>query len=267
MYATNKPSLCNTHFKSSDIKPDSCRSKIYNNTNVKIPPNGASTGPNIVWTYQYINMLPNAKDIINRNYTGVSIDIEGVDKTYVKIGIDNVDSLNKYQDDDNDLTQFSIQLIQKLQDYHRNNITTIITLPGWGVKNGGIDVKKDIDGSVMKWFTQQVNVNGKLTSVRQNTDFVCLMFYALINDTVCGVGAGPESEFVKNLEKYWSGSNSKYQLDPSQIILGFSIAGTNDLSKYINDKTLKLASGGITRWGVKGGIRIDNPTKCPIINN
>ena len=102
--------------------------------------------PNVVWTNDLFGNLPSAEQILNKGYTGVSIDIEG------------------YHPEDNNTPP--IQLKNKLREWKSANLDTIITVPGNGVnsKFGG-----------MEWFS--------FLAEDPNLDFICVMYYAKINDT------------------------------------------------------------------------------------
>jgi hypothetical protein len=148
------------------------------------------------------------------------------------------------------------QMARVIKTYSDAGLKTIITVPGNGVKPawGGMD-----------WFSDAMKA----------ADYVCLMYYALINDTECSVGIGPPSALAKSLRMYWSGPASRYKLDPSQIILGFSFGETTSPEDYLNFVSPQgkkvwpdLARGGITRWAEQGGniqwghVADPNTTKC-----
>ncbi len=218
--AKNNPNLCNSDFQQSDMSD--CRKNIYTSTNVSFPPTGSSTGPNVVWTSKWIETLPDGQSILDKGYTGISIDIEGVG-----------DKLDGFAD--------------KLKGYKQLKLDTILTIPGYGCKNATVGVDP------MAWLTEEV---------KQYTDYICLMFYALINDSECAVGVGSDPDkFKSSLHNMWSGTDSTYKFDPSQLILGFSFGVDTSPQKYLVDNGIwpDIASGGITRWAEYGGVINWNP--------
>jgi len=173
-----------------------------------------STNPSITWTDELFRNLPSAAEIKSKGYTGVSLDIEAV----IKGGMTG-DGLKK-----------------KIDEWG-NDIDIIITIPGNGVKDefGG-----------MSWFNK----------IKDNKNiYVCLMYYALINDTEKkDLGDLTDRGVLKTkLETQWSGDNSKYKLNPDQIILGLSFGQIDSPKNYLTEDILKLASGGISRWVEDGG--------------
>jgi hypothetical protein len=177
--------------------------------------------PNVVWTNDLFGNLPSAEQILNKGYTGVSIDIEG------------------YHPEDNNAPP--IQLKNKLSEWKTSNLDTIITLPGNGVnpKYGGMD-----------WFSYIAD--------DPNLDFICVMYYAQINDTEKeGKGDLPTAEELRlSLLKNWSGPNSQFKLKPEQIILGFSFGDTTSPDNFLGPNSgiwPDLACGGVTRWVEQGG--------------
>lgn len=195
---------------------------------------GGSTGPNCVWTVEAVNDLPSGAEIA-KNWNGVSLDIEGVDVSVQQNGTDFANALN-----------------QKFADYASNGLFIILTLPGFGVKTYNSSGPIDGDESAMNWFN----------SVKQNIDFVCLMFYSKINDSTSNMNlpgespipVGGVSPLVNSLDKYWSGESSKYNMPPEQIILGVSFGEGDDISGYITSDVLQRAKGGFTTWAYTGGI-------------
>ena len=219
--AKTSNSWCNGEAKVGEGTTNPDCLKISNLPSKFQPANGASTGPNCVWTDTEINLLPSLDDITARGYNGVSIDIEGARPGLTGETVD-----------------------AKLSSW--SGIKRIITVPGNGVADahGGMD-----------WF-EKVASGG-------NLDYVCLMYYAAINDTECAVGIGcagadascksGEENLYNSLTKYWSGPSSRFKLHPSQIILGFSFGKKDSPASYLSERVQKLASGGITRWAEKGG--------------
>lgn len=127
--------------------------------------------------------------------------------------------------------------LKKKIDEWGNDIDIIITIPGNGVKDefGG-----------MSWFNK----------IKDNKNlYVCLMYYALINDTeMKSLGDLTNPDVLKHkLETQWSGDKSVYKLNPDQIILGLSFGKTESPTNYLTEDILKLASGGISRWVETGG--------------
>jgi hypothetical protein len=185
-----------------------------------------SIAPTIVWTDNLFGFLPEAGEIINKGYTGASIDIEAVPPG------DSKDAMN------------GSGLISLLHRWTQSDLDIIITLPGNGVKDeyGG-----------MKWFD---NVS---TDPNFNKVYVCLMYYALINDTETDKGGTLKApiKLIQSLQTTWSGPNSKYKLDPEQIILGLSFGHTqspkNFFTGHYGTTIFELASGGISRWVEHGG--------------
>jgi len=183
----------------------------------------ASTGPNCVWANNNIADLPSAQQIKDHsnNYNGVSLDIEGVVT--------------------NDFTGSII--VNKLKEYKQNNLYTIITVPGNGVAgpNGGMD-----------WFTD--------VAKSEYLDYICLMYYAILGDTETAAGGSLTTPQIltESLTTLWTTpegatKQSRFNLRPDQIILGFSFGHKENIPKYITPDILKLASGGISRWAQKGG--------------
>jgi hypothetical protein len=203
-----------------------------------------SIAPTIVWTDKLFGFLPGAGEIINKGYTGVSIDIEAVPP------VDSKDAMD------------GSGLISLLHKWTQSDLDIIITMPGNGVNPlyGG-----------MKWFDNVAN------SPNFKKVYVCLMYYALINDTEQERGGTLTNTdvLITSLETRWSGPNSKYKLDPEQIILGLSFGKTESPQTFFTGedgkRIFELASGGISRWVEHGG-NIDwtcnQPPdfKCPKLN-
>ena len=114
----------------------------------------------------------------------------------------------------------------------------IITLPGNGIhpEFGGMD-----------WFGDVATAG--------HFDYVCLMYYGLINDTeVKNMGTlTSQAVLLTSLRKHWSGMGSMYNIPPSKIILGFSLGKTTSPAEFLSPNVLELASGGTTRWQERGG--------------
>ena len=83
----------------------------------------AITGPNSVWSTVDINNLPTAEKIIDYGYNTVSIDIEVLMKVYKNRR--RLERIWKGRLHENEVVE-------------RQNITTILTLPGFGVQVTGI---------------------------------------------------------------------------------------------------------------------------------
>jgi hypothetical protein len=209
-----------------------CCPKSTDTTGQKLCPNSPSLPnnycntptydqPNVVWTNDLFGNLPSAEQILNRGYTGVSIDIEG------------------YHPEDNNA--HPIQLKNKLREWKSANLDTIITVPGNGVnsKFGG-----------MEWFS--------FLAEDPNLDFICVMYYAKINDTEKkGAGELISTEKLRlSLLENWSGPSSRFKLKPEQIILGFSFGKITSPDEFLSPEAgiwPNLACGGVTRWVEQGG--------------
>jgi len=94
----------------------------------------------------------------------------------------------------------------------------------------------------MEWFTPEV---------ANATDYICLMYYAQINDTETSVG---DSSVVEASLQKWNtpAQNGVGNMTPEQIILGLSLGDLNSPEKYLSPTILNLASGGVSRWGASG---------------
>ena len=130
-----------------------------------------------------------------------------------------------------------------LQKYQEAGLKTIITIPGNGItkEHGGMD-----------WLT---------SGVKQYTDYICLMYYALIGDTICKSAGGGFDGIKTSLNDKWTGDNSTYKFLPEQIILGLSFGigtPTQDLNKFFGETGIwgtqpGQAFGGVSRWAEQGG--------------
>lgn len=234
--------LCNTKFKASDLQSNctsGTRATVYANAGLKsdqIPTAGASTGPGITWSSANVKIgngfIPTAADIVSQNYTGVSLDIEGV----------------ALLEGENDFSVFATNLANSLKAYKDAGLTTILTVPGNGVSNDNLYKPSSVRTSpdAMSWFT---------SDVFKYTDFMCLMFYALVNDTECVVGAGIDPATFKTYVANWNnGVHNKVQVNKEKIMLGFSLGSDKPTySKYMDGVWGVHASGGITRWAEQGG--------------
>ena len=195
----------------------------------------SSTGPNAVWNNKVINWFINnvkADDIIKRGFNAVSFDIEGV------------------QPDDGlpDLSGL-------LQNYQNAGLKTIVTVPGNGVSGKGAANTENEHGGM-----------GWLTSAKNNIDYMCLMYYALIGDTMCISGAISIKAISTSLTDNWTGAGKPLygKWRPDQIILGLSF-GVGGASKAKADIAAVFAAngiwgneegkafGGVTRWAEYGG--------------
>ena len=188
-------------------------------------------GPACVWTVKDINKLPTGAELVKHKYFGISLDIEAVapEVQTTKSG------------------EFASALLEKLKDYKQNKVYSILTLPGFGVatytnklgshsvRNGRDSDSDEMNG--MKWFTKEV---------ADTTDYLCLMFYNLNNDSYMDELPPTDSPLAKGLKddgkslnnfadtlRYiWSGKDSIYNVSADQIILGLSIP-----SKLMNGKS------------------------------
>lgn len=223
-------SYCNTKGTGSQL--DKCNYKDLGNPDPEIwskgtengftdPKYTSSTGPNAVWNTKVITYF-------DGNVSADTIRSRGYNA--VSFDIEGVDGT---------LDGFGA-LLKKYRD---GGLKTIITIPGNGVSsdNGGMD-----------WFTN---------SVRANTDYVCLMYYALIGDTMCPIGGGSVSLMKESLKNNWTGTQSQWGFRPDQIILGLTF-GIGDWQQDINDvfaddgvwgNEAGKAFGGVTRWAEFGG--------------
>ena len=141
-----------------------------------------STGPNCVWSTYNVNNLPKGTEIRAQNYTGVSIDIEGLS-----------------QEVQTDPSEFAIALKTKIKEWKKANLSVMLTIPGFGVKkydSGGNPIQNTY---AMGWFDE----------VKSLVDYVCLMFYSKINDTMAQFDDVPIAG-IHNLETalstLWSGT-------------------------------------------------------------
>jgi len=196
----------------------------------------SSTGPNAVWNNDVINWFIkniSADDIKKRGYTAVSFDIEGVQ-----------------QGDPGQLHGFGTLLAM----YRKAGLKTIVTVPGNGVSGvGAVNTTPDHGG--MGW----------LDAAKDNIDYMCLMYYALIGDTTCSIGGGSIADMSNSLYHNWTGPAPRYgKWKPDQIIMGltFGIGGETVAQKQITDlfgvngiwgTEEGKAFGGVTRWAEKGG--------------
>ena len=152
-----------------------------------------------------------------------------------------------------------------MKDYKDNGLFRILTLPGFGVKTYAPETlnsnvctpEPSLDGQAMNWFN----------FVSPNIDFVCLMYYAKIVDSVGNMNmpgypatpntTHPSAPLVYTLNTYWSkykNNKPKYPMDPSKIMLGLSFKDTDNISTYITEDVLKRAHGGFTTWAYTGGV-------------
>ena len=111
----------------------------------------------------------------------------------------------------------------------------------------------------MEWFTPEV---------AKATDYICLMYYGLINDTEKSSGAGSPHVVEASLKK-WNTHTQKGvgNMTPEQIILGLSLGEPTSPETYLSPTILNLASGGVSRWANYGSIALPDPpskkpTKC-----
>lgn len=242
-----------------------------------------STGPNCVWSWEHLMNLPRAIDIVSAGYTGVSIDIEGVWVSIRKGTCSNpADSSDCEGVDAYKL--FVMFMGQKLQEYHSAGLVTILTLPGFGVSTYGktnyveaakVDTStscKNIQPSfdeksgwigAMEWYPEVLSKYGDYL------DFVCLMYYAKIGDTLTQFQPNSKdapwmTSLKSSLEMQWSEeggasveTGSQPKLPANKIILGVSLKADDSSDKILNEvfssDVLKLARGGFTDWAYTGG--------------
>ena len=192
--------------------------------------------------------LPRAIDIVSAGYTGVSIDIEGVWVSIRKgtcskpAGNPDCEGVDAYK-------LFVMFMGQKLQEYHSAGLVTILTLPGFGVSTYGktnyVDadkmngapcknIKASFDKNsgwigAMEWYPEVLSKYGDYL------DFVCLMYYAKIGDTLTQFRpASKDAPWMQNLQSslamQWSEeggasveTGSLPKLPANKIILGVSL--------------------------------------------
>ena len=225
--------MCNSHggASKSTCKYSDLDGTSGTSTNVAaVKP--SSTGPNAVWNNKVIKWFINnvkAADIIKRGFNAVSFDIEGVQPGD---GLSDLSGL--------------------LQKYRDAGLKTIVTVPGNGVSGQGGAPGPEHGG--MGW----------LTAAAGNIDYMCLMYYALIGDTMCSVGGGSIKAISTSLTNNWTGASTPLygKWRPDQIILGLSF-GIGDWQQDIKDvfaddhgvwgNEAGKAFGGVTRWAEFGG--------------
>lgn len=232
-----------------------------------------SNAPAQVWGDSDITNIMKAatpERVKARGFNVVSFDIEGVDSSLT-----------------------AKTLLNAIQLYKNAGILVIITLPGFGVKHycqldsyGKCNNKKmskttcsddnknqiacqhgdhggaclydfslatcsvdptdttSLSYKAMEWFTP---------AVARATDYICLMYYAQINDTETSLGGGVE--VVEASLKKWNlptDASGVGNMKPEQIILGLSLGKSDSPEKYLSAAILNLASGGVSRWGESG---------------
>jgi hypothetical protein len=238
---TTAGSWCNTFGPlAGDAKQAPKCSPLPSKIETAAPNKHLSNGPNCVWNDVAVNNLPKGKEIASApcgslqpaGWQGVSVDIEGVAS-----GVQNHPEA------------FTNAIIAKFQDYKKilgQNFVTILTIPGFGVKKYDQETGATND-TAMAWLTPEL---------LELTDFVCLMYYARIDDTRTTFTS--PSGLLTSL-KTWTGGGGyglpkNAKLSSQKIILGMSFGNGDQITDYFTSETVKLAQGGFTAWAYTGGL-------------
>ena len=190
-------------------------------------PDFASDAPNVVWSADIINKpvkpenyigpppftnpgLPTADDIMTvaNAYNGISIDIEGVvegqgeSDAFGKTLFDKISSWRKV-----------------LNSNGKEDFIIILTIPAFGV--GVFDKSTSLlsetpsntimlggdEPKNMDWFEHFIDP--KTGDLKEGiVDYVCLMMYALINDTQTNAGAGSPDNALSQFKNRWRNPNT-----------------------------------------------------------